>query len=431
VATTTTVSATFSAAVTAATLTVQAASGACTGSFQVSTDDFATCLGLGTVVTTATSITATPTPALAASTRYRIRVTAAVTDTFSNPVTAYTTPVGFLTTAATSSACGVVISQVYGGGGNSGAQWKNDFIELKNLGNTAVSLTGWSVQYVSAAGTGTWAVTNLSGTLQPGAYYLVQEAAGAGGQPALPTPDAIGTIAMSANAGKVALVNNTTALTGSGCPIGPSVVDLVGFGSTANCSEGSVPTATLANNTAALRAGFSCADTNNNGADFAIGAPTPRNSSTSSRSCSVCGVQNETNAANEADWCAVQFPQGFTVAVSTVTPVLYGRVYEAGVTEPAGPAAAVLAQVGYALVGVDPRTQCGWQFFPASFNVQVGNDDEYQGTFTSPAYAGTFWYTFRFSVDNGATWTFADDDGAGSNAGLTFDLGQLPVMTVP
>ena len=43
----------------------------------------------------------------------------------------------------------VVISQVYGGGGNAGATYKNDFIELYNLGSTPVDVTGWSVQYAS------------------------------------------------------------------------------------------------------------------------------------------------------------------------------------------------------------------------------------------------------------------------------------------
>ncbi|MEP6635335.1 MAG: lamin tail domain-containing protein, partial [Acidobacteriota bacterium] len=101
----------------------------------------------------------------------------------------------------------VVISQVYGGGGNSGATFRNDFIELFNRGTTPQSLNGWAVQYASATGT-TWAVTNLTNvTLQPGQYYLVQEAAGTGGTTNLPTPDAIGTIALAAAAGKVALTN--------------------------------------------------------------------------------------------------------------------------------------------------------------------------------------------------------------------------------
>jgi len=167
----------------------------------------------------------------------------------------------------------VVISQVYGGGGNSGATFKNDFIELFNRGSVAVDVTGWSVQYASAAGT-SWAATPLSGTIQPGQYYLVQEAAGAGGTTNLPTPDATGTIAMSATNAKVALVNSTTALTGSGCPFSATVVDFVGYG-TANCAETSA-TLTLSNTTAASRkAGVP--DTDSNSADFAVGAPNPHN----------------------------------------------------------------------------------------------------------------------------------------------------------
>ena len=171
----------------------------------------------------------------------------------------------------------VVISQVYGGGGNSGATYKNDFIELHNRGNSPVSLSGWSVQYAAAAGT-TWQRTNLTAvTLQPGQYYLIQEAQGAGGAVNLPTPDAPGAIAMSATAGKVALVNNQTTLTGTGCPFGAAVIDFVGFGSTANCFEGTGPTGTLSNTTAALRGDFGCTDTDQNSVDFVIGVPTPHN----------------------------------------------------------------------------------------------------------------------------------------------------------
>ena len=178
----------------------------------------------------------------------------------------------FTTTAAQL----VVVSQVYGGGGNTGATYKNDFIELYNRGTSAVSLSGWSVQYASAAGT-TWQVTNLTNfPLQPGQHYLVQEAVGAGGTVNLPTPDATGTIAMSATAGKVALVNSTTALSGA-CPTGPNVVDFVGYGTTANCFEGGGPTAAPSNTTAALRKGAGAIDTNDNAADFDVGAPNPRN----------------------------------------------------------------------------------------------------------------------------------------------------------
>ena len=107
----------------------------------------------------------------------------------------------------------VVISQVYGGGGNSGATYINDFIELFNRGSVSVTLTGCSIQYNSATSTTTtWQITNIpTVTIQPGQYYLIQEAAGTGGTTALPTPDLIGTIGLSGTTGKVALVNNQTA----------------------------------------------------------------------------------------------------------------------------------------------------------------------------------------------------------------------------
>jgi predicted extracellular nuclease len=168
----------------------------------------------------------------------------------------------------------VVISQVYGGGGNAGATFTNDFIELFNRGGAPVDVSGWSVQYASAAGA-SWAVTALSGTIAPGAHYLVQEGAGTGGTTPLPTPDATGGIAMSATNGKVALVTSATALAcGTACSAAAGVRDFVGFG-TANDFE-TAATPALSNTTAALRAADGT-DTDNNGADFTVGAPDPRN----------------------------------------------------------------------------------------------------------------------------------------------------------
>jgi predicted extracellular nuclease len=171
----------------------------------------------------------------------------------------------------------VVISQVYGGGGNSGATLTNDFIELHNRSAVSVSLVGWSVQYAATTGT-TWQKTDLSGAIAPGGYYLVREAAGAGGTVALPQPDATGGIAMGATAGKVVLLNSATLVTaGTLCPT-VNVVDLVGYGTSTTCFEGTGPTATLTNTTAALRNGVGEADTDSNAADFTAGAPNPRNS---------------------------------------------------------------------------------------------------------------------------------------------------------
>ncbi|HEY5984982.1 MAG TPA: lamin tail domain-containing protein, partial [Streptosporangiaceae bacterium] len=172
----------------------------------------------------------------------------------------------------------IVISQVYGGGGNSGAPYTNDFIELYNRGTTSISVTGWTVQYASATGS-TWSRTALSGSLAPGRYYLVQEAAGAGSGSPLPAPDATGTIAMSATSAKVALVTTGTALTCSaGCDTAAGVKDFVGYGSNASSYE-TAPTGNLSNTTAAVRNNGGATDTDNNSADFTVTSPYPRNSS--------------------------------------------------------------------------------------------------------------------------------------------------------
>ena len=191
----------------------------------------------------------------------------------------------------------VVVSQVYGGGGNSGATLKNDYIELYNRTSVPVNLTGWSVQYASTAGT-TWQKTDLSGSIAPGGYYLVREGAGAGGTVDLPTPDASGSIAMSATAGKVVLSSSATLFAaGTSCPTA-TVVDLVGYGTATNCSE-TAPTANLSNTTAALRNGGGAVDTDSNTADFTIGTPNPRNSGADPTpppvvAFGVCGDDTET-----------------------------------------------------------------------------------------------------------------------------------------
>jgi hypothetical protein len=201
---------------------------------------------------------------------------------------------GFILISYVGLAQHIVISEVYGGGGNLGATYKNDFIELYNPTTAPVSLTGWSVQYASAAGT-TWAVTSLSGSIAAKGYYLIQEAVGAGGTVNLPSPNATGTIAMAATAGKVALVSVTTALSGTN-PTGASLIDLVGYGTTATGFEGA--TAPAPSNTASIerKANSSSTaasmgsggadeflgngqDSNNNANDFIVRSPQAQNSS--------------------------------------------------------------------------------------------------------------------------------------------------------
>jgi hypothetical protein len=173
-----------------------------------------------------------------------------------------------------STAHGLVISQVYGGGGNSGALYKNDFIELFNNSASAIDLSNLTVQYASATAA-TWHKTDLSGTLAPYHYYLIQEAAGSGGTAALPSPDAIGSVNLAAASGKVALVDNTSLLPAVACP-SAAILDFVGYGA-ANCFEAAAA-AGASGTLAELRLFDGLTDSDNNLADFAALAPDPRNS---------------------------------------------------------------------------------------------------------------------------------------------------------
>ncbi|MFD8946727.1 endonuclease/exonuclease/phosphatase family protein [Streptomyces californicus] len=173
-----------------------------------------------------------------------------------------------------------VISEVYGGGGNSGATLTRDFVELANAGSAPFEVGGLSVQYLpgSPSAGSQWQVSALTGSIAPGGRYLVAQAAGTGGTVALPTADATGTIAMAAGSGTVALVSGTTPLTcksAADCAADTRIVDLVGYGS-AVVREGSGPVPG-ASATASVARAASLADTDDNAADLAAGAPTPVN----------------------------------------------------------------------------------------------------------------------------------------------------------
>jgi len=234
----------------------------------------------------------------------------------------------------------VVISQVFGGGGNGGAPLKSDFIELFNPGTTAVDLDAWSVQYATASST-SWQRTPLTGSIAPGHYLLVQEASGGDVGAALSTPDVVGTINLSAASGKVALVSDGTSLDCGGspgsCSARPNVVDLVGYGSAADY-EGAAAAPALGATTAAVRAGNGCNDTDSNASDFAAAAPAPRGSASPSASCGGAG------SGDSAPAVASTTPQAGATSVATDATVTVA--FDEAVTLDAGWFALACAQSG-------------------------------------------------------------------------------------
>jgi predicted extracellular nuclease len=180
---------------------------------------------------------------------------------------------------AAAEATGPLIGEVYGGGGNSGADLRHDFIELGNPTGAAVGLDGWSVQYMPARPTASTRVqvTPLAGGIEPGASYLVRQAAGSGGTVELPEPDAAGSIPMAAGSGVVLLVEGTDPVscrTAAECAEEDGIADLVGYGSAAVYAGAPAPG--LGNTTSASR-DADLTDTGDNSADFTAGTPTPTN----------------------------------------------------------------------------------------------------------------------------------------------------------
>jgi len=133
-------------------------------------------------------------------------------------------------------------------------------------------------------------------------------------------------------------------------------------------------------------------------------------------------------AGADADYCTVQFPHSFAVQAGAVTPSIYGQLYEAGLTETPDPAPGVTAEVGFGALGSQPWL-AGWTWSPAAWNIQAGNNDEYVASFMAPS-PGDYSYVYRFSLSGGSGWTYCDGNGSGSNAGLSFDVADMPVMSV-
>jgi hypothetical protein len=442
---------TFTTAMNPATLTGQTTAGACSGSIQVSLDSFASCVAFSSALATMsggnTTATFTTTPGLLVNWIYKIRVTTAAASATGIALPAqFTLASGFTTVTPNLGQGSVVVSQFFGGGGASATVPNADYVELHNRGTTAVTMTNWSLQYASAAGN-TWQVLSFSGTVQPSSYFLVRMQNVQATGTALPAIDASGTgINISQSAGKIALVSNITALTGA-CPTGAAIVDFVGYGAqvlATGCWEGvttAVSTAAAPSATTAdFRVQSGCADVNNNTSDFTTAAPAPRNSATAAVAC-ACSVLNELSLAAEADYVDVQFPNTLSpAAAGATTATVYGRIKELGVTDLSASASTnVRAQIGYGPATSNPEYEAGWTWTNATFNAAFSDPtyDEYQATFTAPA-TGTYRYVYRFSLDQGVSWTYADttlgDGGAGQDTipnTFTFDFANEGVMTVP
>jgi 5'-nucleotidase len=226
----------------------------------------------------------------------------------------------------------LVISEVYGAGGNSGAVYNADFVELYNPTNSSLPLSGLYLHYRSAAGVSGGAPFALSGNVPAHGHWLVRMSVIGATGIALPSPDqAPGTFAMAAAGGQVALQQASTIIATSGNTVGVSgIVDFVGAnGATSFETAATIAPATAANS---LNRNSSGTDTNSNTADFSLAAPTPTNAAAGAGPVAVVDPGAKSGVAGEAispftvtatggtppySWSATGLPSGVSISPTT------------------------------------------------------------------------------------------------------------------
>jgi hypothetical protein len=232
---------------------------------------------------------------------------------------------------AGSGSTSLVVAQLYASGGNSGATYANDYVELFNRGTSSIDLSGWTVQYASAAST-SWSATALSGTVAPGRAYLVALASGGANGGALPAADATGTTNLAATGGKVAIVDSATPLscgaTAGSCAGSSGIADFVGYGTAADF-EGSAAAPAPDATSAIARAAGGCTDTDSNTDDFATIAPAPINASAAAAPCSGGGGTSSFSAS-----ASVRLQVQPVIAIALGQPALDFGALAAGATAP-------------------------------------------------------------------------------------------------
>ncbi|MCE9616189.1 MAG: hypothetical protein K8T26_18100 [Lentisphaerae bacterium] len=129
-----------------------------------------------------------------------------------------------------------------------------------------------------------------------------------------------------------------------------------------------------------------------------------------------------------ADWCNLQFPPDQRVRVGVPTGFIYGQVWINGETSKGGATPGLAAQLGYGPDGSDPATSPDWVWVNATYNLDVGNNDEYMATLTA-AHPGVYDYAYRYSWFGGA-YAYGDLDGM-ANGYDPAQAGHLVVLPEP
>ncbi len=126
------------------------------------------------------------------------------------------------------------------------------------------------------------------------------------------------------------------------------------------------------------------------------------------------------------DWCNLQHPPtGNITAGQNLT--VYTQGYEPGVTPGTGAGSGISAWIGYSSSDTDPSGG-GWTWVSATFNVEVGNNDEFKADIGSNLAPGTYYYASRWQL-NGGPYKYGgySSGGGGFWNGTTYVNGMLTI----
>ena len=135
-----------------------------------------------------------------------------------------------------------------------------------------------------------------------------------------------------------------------------------------------------------------------------------------------------TLTTNSINWANLQFPASGNICLGQ-SHTIYGQIYVAGVTNGPGQAAGVVAQAGLNASNTDPSTWPLSAWSAATFNVQQGNNDEYMASVGQLQAAGTYYYTYRYSLGAGCPYFYAGINGAWNGTSNT--NGSLVINNAP
>lgn len=151
----------------------------------------------------------------------------------------------------------------------------------------------------------------------------------------------------------------------------------------------------------------------------------------------VDAAGNESGDSNEVSatphyvigWANLQWPPSLvhTINITDRTDNVYGQVWIDGATSQSGATSGLLAQLGFGPDGSNPAGNPNWFWVEASFNTDVGNNDEFVASLL-PEATGTYDYVYRYSTTNGAEWLYADLNGPIPSGNLPPNPGALSVI---